>query len=204
LVYAAVVAKRAKPRHFQGALDELRIYNRALTEREVAGLVQLEQPIRGMKTTPGMPSELLFPNSNFALGKLKGWQVVHNIHGVKDWDDRPDGSGYVEILKDIKADGGYVADAKEIVSGVTLFSPPIKVTVSNRILLARYCNPFGVSSCQLVALTEEKNQVKLEKNHETNLAEHRHDLKRWLGKTIRVGFSGSWIRVDYLRTLPTR
>lgn len=188
------------PKYFQGALDELRVYNRALTEREVAGLVQLEQPIPGMDTLSSTPPELLFPNSNFILGTFKGWRVLHNTREK----DRPDGSKYVKIMANTKADGGYLAEAKEFGSGVTLFSPSIKVNPENRILLARYCKPFGVSSCGLVVLTGDGKQVALEENNDINLVERRHDLKPWLGQTIRIGFSGGWILMDYLKTLPVR
>ena len=195
---------RGKPRHFQGALDELRIYNRALTEKEVAGLVQLEQAVRVMKASPKADPLLLFPNSNFALGTLEGWRVVLDMQAKLELDNRPDGSGYVEVIANSKADGGYVAEARQIVSGVTLVSPPIKVTSDNRILFVRYCKPFRVSSCDLVVFTEDKNRVLLEKNEEPVLVEKQHDLKRWLGQTIRVGFSGGWMRMDYLKSMPAR
>ena len=77
-------------------------------------------------------------------------------------------------------------------------------SAANRILLARYCNPFGISSCSLVVVLKNHDRVLLENNDEPNLVEHRHDLKPWLGKTLRIGFSGGQMRMDYLKTLPGR
>lgn len=47
-------------------------------------------------------------------------------------------------------------------------------------------------------------RVLLENNDEPNLVERRHDLKQWIGQTIRIGFSGGQMRMDYLKTLPGR
>jgi hypothetical protein len=203
-LYLGVNALVRGATHFHGALDELRIYNRALTAKEVAGLVQLEQTVPRAKTPSKAQPQLLFPNSDFSRGTLEGWRVVYNMQSNQDLDARADGSKYVKILKDIKADGGYLAEAKAWEKGVTLLSLPIKVNPGNRILLARYCKPFGVSSCSLVVFTSGKPQQLLEKNHAPNLVVRRHDLKPWLGQTIRVGFSGGQMRIDYLKTQPGR
>ncbi len=189
--------------YFRGALDGLRIYNRALSATELAGLWRLEKPVSNNVVPAENVPRLLFPNADFSEGTLKHWQVLCEIKG----DTNAPASGehqFVKLTRDAAAAGGYVAMAKQWEEGVTMLSPPITVTAANRILLARYCNPFGISSCSLVVVLKNHDRVLLENNDEPNLVEHRHDLKPWLGKTLRIGFSGGQMRMDYLKTLPGR
>ena len=59
--------------YFHGALDGLRIYNRALSAGEVAGLWQLEKPV-SRNTTPAQEvPRLLFPNADFSEGTMNRW-----------------------------------------------------------------------------------------------------------------------------------
>lgn len=190
--------------YFRGVLDGLRIYDRALSADEVAGLWHLEKPVVSPAPDPASTPRLLFANSDFAAGTLENWLAYANM-GVPD-GNRSVGSpppDEITIESAPGAAGGHVAFAKEWADGVTLLSPKFKVAASNRILLARFCKPFSVSSCNLVVIAKEKI-VRLEENHEPNLVTRRHDLRPWLGQTIRVGFSGGQMRMDFLKTLPAR
>lgn len=109
----------------------------------------------------------------------------------------------MKISPTADAAGGHLAVAREWDRGLTLLSPPFTVTDANRILLARYCKPYGLSSCGL-AVYLGRRRIDLEQNNSNILLTRRHDLRPWLGQTIRVGFTGGWMKMDFLKTLPAR
>ncbi len=195
--------------HFHGALDDLRVYSRALAASEVKALYDLERADPSTAATAALAQtpQLLFPNSDFSNGTLDNWQVT-GLSTATDANSTnnnntapPDPRQYIKLILDNTADGRHLIEAKEWADGVSLRSPPFTVTPANRILLTRCSKPFGVGSCSLFILPVSGNRVLLQEIETTALTEHRHDLAAYLGKTVQIEFYGGWMRVDSLKTL---
>jgi len=89
---------------FQGFIDDVRIYNRALSEEEVAGLYDLEKPDYSKSLKEGLVAHYPFngnandESGNGYDGEVKGPKLTNDRHGKSNSAYRFDGGdGYIEL-----------------------------------------------------------------------------------------------------------
>ena len=142
--------------------------------------------LSGSNWVNALPS---FTNNSFTGGAFTQWEVFSDS-----------GATSVPILNAADAVDGKEAQLRDWTYGVTILTPAFVCGEGWRVR-ARYRNPGGISSCGFVVYDSGRTRLLAANLEDDPYAVKEYDLSRYAGQTIKVGFSGGDVRVDYLEVL---